>query len=68
MSKFLQEENLKSFCDLEGLKLLTIIYSANLKKIHSLVQEIFYLQDYHLQNGVKVTKIVSALKLVTVIY
>ena len=45
-----------------------MIYNANLRKIHPLVQKIFYLQDYDLENEVKVTKILSALKLVTVIY
>ena len=29
---------------------------ASLKKIHALVQKIFYLQDYDLENEVKVTK------------
>ena len=41
---------------------------AILKKIHSLLQKTFYLQDYDLENEVKVTKIKSALKLVTVIF
>ena len=30
---------------------------ASLKKIHPLVQKIFYLKDYDLENEVKVTKI-----------
>ena len=41
---------------------------ASLKKIHSLVQKIFHLQDYDLENEVKVNKILSALEFVTIIY
>ena len=38
------------------------------KKIHLLVQDVSYIQDYDLENGVKVTKILICLKPVTVIY
>ena len=41
---------------------------ASLKKIHPLVQKIFHLQDYELENEVKVTKILTVLKLVTMMY
>ena len=41
---------------------------SSLKKIHPLVQKIFYLQDCDFENEVKVTKVYSALKLVTMIY
>ena len=37
-------------------------------KIHLLAQKIFHLQDYELENEAKVTQILSALKLVTMIY
>ena len=39
-----------------------------LKKIHQLVQEISYIQDNDLQDGIKVTKILMCLKPVTMIY
>ena len=42
--------------------------NASLKKIHPLVQKIVYFQDFGLENEAKVTKIYSALKLVTTIY
>ena len=41
---------------------------GSLKKIHPLVQEISYIQDYVLENGVKVTKTVICLKPVTMVY
>ena len=41
---------------------------VSLKKIHPLVQEIPYIQDYDLENGVKVTKTLLCLKPVTMIY
>ena len=39
-----------------------------MKKIHPLVQVIFYLQDFDLENEVNVTKSKSALKLAPVTY
>ena len=41
---------------------------VSLKKIHPLVQEKSYIQDYDLENGVKVTKILTCFKTVTKIY
>ena len=38
------------------------------EEIHPLVQKLCYLQDYDLKNEVMVTKILSALKLVIVLY
>ena len=57
-----------SFCDLEGLKLFTMIYRCKFEENPSTGSKIFYFQDYDLENGVKITKILSAFKLVTVIY
>ena len=39
-----------------------------MKKIHPLGQEISYIQDYDLENGVQVTKTVTCLKPITMIY
>ena len=41
---------------------------VSLKTIHPLVQEISYIQDYDLENKVKVTKTLLCLKPVTMIY
>ena len=41
---------------------------VSLEKIHPLLQEIFYIQEYDLENGVKVTKNFRCLKSVTTIY
>ena len=41
---------------------------VSLENIHPLIQEISYTQDYGLENGVKVTKTVTYLQLVKMIY
>ena len=41
---------------------------TSLKKIHPLVQKIYYLQVNDLENEVKVAKIQTALKLIAMIY
>ena len=41
---------------------------ARLKKIDPLVHKIFHFQEYDLENEVKVTKIYTAFKYVTVIF
>ena len=44
----------------ESTKVLSLsqwYMDASLKKIHPLVQKIFYLQDYDIEHEVKVTKI-----------
>ena len=40
-----------------ALKFVTMIYWCKFEEIHPLVQKIFYLQDYDLENVVKVTRI-----------
>ena len=37
----------------------TRLLKVSWEKIHSLIQELSYIQDYDLENGVKVTKTVT---------
>ena len=41
---------------------------VSLEKIHPLIQEISYIQDFDLENRVKVTKIKSTLQIVLEVY
>ena len=45
-----------------------MVYYVSVKKIHPLVQDISDIQDYDLENRVKVTKTLTCLKTVTMIY
>ena len=52
---------------IESFVLVVYLY-ISLVKIYPLVQEISYIQDYALENGVKVTQNFTCLKSVTTIY
>ena len=44
-----------------------MVHLCKFEKIHPLVQEISYIQDFDLENGVKVTKTLICLKPVTMV-